>query len=210
MSSGRIASLHPEEKDRRFDQAAYSQDRVSDGAASRPPAVPPVTTDRFSMMRNKIGSLGAERLVALALMIFAVAELYAASRLAVTEEFTLGPGAMPLIYGVGLLIFASVLAARPQNGAPLQADAAEGEDAPVRDYRSGGITYALLILLIASVYFLGFLIGTILFSFLYLLLVIRWKWFKAAMFSVIWGAALYYTFSHLLQIQLEPGLVFGG
>lgn len=162
------------------------------------------------MMRNKIGSLGAERLVALTLMIFAVAELYAASHLALTEEFTLGPGAMPLIYGVGLLIFASVLAARPQKGTPLQVDAAEGEDAPVRDYRSGGITYALLILLIASVYFLGFLVGTILFSFLYLLLVIRWKWFKAAMFGVIWGAALYYTFSHLLQIQLEPGLVFGG
>jgi small-conductance mechanosensitive channel len=155
----------------------------------------------------RIASLGAERLVALLLAVFAVAELYSASHLAVNEEFTLGPGAMPLIYGVGLLIFAGILAIRPSEGG---GGPVEDQDAPARAYKAGGVTFVLLILFIASIYFVGFLIGTAVFSFLYLKLVMRRPVLKAATFALIWAGALYYGFDHLLEVQLEPGLVFGG
>lgn len=159
-------------------------------------------------MSGRIAGLGAERFVALLLGVFAVIELSSAVHLPVSEEFTLGPGAMPLIYGAGLLIFAAILAIRPTQKR-VAAASGENRDAPARDYKGGAITYALLILFIASVYFVGFFIGTALFSFLYLKIVMRSPLHKAAMFAVIWGGALYYGFDHLLEVQLEPGLLFG-
>jgi small-conductance mechanosensitive channel len=160
-------------------------------------------------MLGRIASLGAERFIALLLGVFAVVELSSAVHLPVSEEFTLGPGAMPLIYGVGLLIFAAIPAIRPSQKR-VSAAPAESQDAPPRDYRAGAITFALLILFIASVYFAGFFIGTAIFSFLYLKIVMRSPLHKAAIFAVIWGGALYYGFDHLLEVQLEPGLLFGG
>jgi hypothetical protein len=159
-------------------------------------------------MLGRITSLGIERLVALLLIVFAIAELYEAFQLPVSEEFTLGPGAMPVIYGLGLLIFAGILAVTASRKAAAGSD--EGQDAPARDYRAGGVTFALLILFVASIYFFGFLLSTILFSFLHLKLVMRLPVLKAAVFALLWGGGLYYAFDHLLEVQLEPGLVFGG
>ncbi|HVZ01676.1 MAG TPA: tripartite tricarboxylate transporter TctB family protein [Dongiaceae bacterium] len=163
-------------------------------------------------MLGRVQSLGAERLIALLLIIFAVAELYAALQLSVSAEFTLGPGAMPVIYSVGLLIFALVLAIWPaQKAPPVIENPVDVEEEPVviGNYRIGVITFVLVAVFVASIYFVGFFGGTAIFSFLYILLVLRWSVIKSAAFALVWGGALYYGFDRLLGVQLEPGILFG-
>jgi hypothetical protein len=156
--------------------------------------------------------LGAERSIALLLIAFAVAELYAALQLSVSEEFTLGPGAMPVIYSVAVLVFAGMLAIWPSQEAPPVVESLVGRDdgaVPVRNYRAGVLTFTLVAVFIVSIYFVGFFGGTIIFSFLYIMLVLRWPVLKAAAFALIWGGVLYYGFDRLLGVQLEPGILFG-
>jgi hypothetical protein len=161
-------------------------------------------------MLEKIRALDIERFVALLLGVFAIAELTQAMQLSIYEEFTLGPGAMPLIYGVGLLIFAVLLGltASPKEKAPPERPD-EKMDEPGRNYRAGIVTFGLLILFVVLIFFIGFLPSLIIFSFLHLCLVMRLSLLKAAVFSLLWGGGLYYAFDHLLEVQLEPGLLFG-
>jgi hypothetical protein len=163
-------------------------------------------------MLRRIQSLNVERFIALLLIVFAVAELYAAMQLSVSEEFTLGPGALPVIYAVGLLIFAGILAVWPSQKSPGVIEnpvVSKDEAVPVRDYRAGGLTFALIFVFIVSIYLVGFFGGTVIFSFLFTKLVTRWPVLKAAALALIWGGALYYGFDHLLGVQLEPGILFG-
>jgi hypothetical protein len=161
-------------------------------------------------MLEKIRALDIERFVALLLGVFAIAELTQAMQLSIYEEFTLGPGAMPLIYGVGLLIFAVLLGitASPKEKAPPERPD-EKMDEPGRNYRAGIVTFGLLILFVVLIFLVGFLPSLIIFSFLHLCLVMRLSLLKAAVFSLLWGGGLYYAFDHLLEVQLEPGLLFG-
>jgi hypothetical protein len=162
-------------------------------------------------MLARLSGLDVERFVALVLAIFAVAELTQALQLPLSEEFTLGPGAMPLIYGVGLLIFAVALgltASPKERALPERPD--ERMDEPGRNYPAGIVTFLLIIFFVASIYVVGFLAGTIIFSFLHLVVVMRLSLLKSAAFSVLWGGGLYYLFQHLLALQLEQGMLFGG
>jgi hypothetical protein len=161
-------------------------------------------------MLEKIRALDIERFVALLLGVFAIAELTQAMQLSIYEEFTLGPGAMPLIYGVGLLIFAVLLGitASPKEKAPPERPD-EKMDEPGRNYRAGIVTFGLLVLFVILIFLVGFLPSLIIFSFLHLCLVMRLSLLKAAVFSLLWGGGLYYAFDHLLEVQLEPGLLFG-
>lgn len=162
-------------------------------------------------LTSRMQSLGSERFIALLLIAFAVAQLYGAMQLSLSEEFTLGPGALPVIYSIGLLIFSGWLAISPSQKAPpiIETDA-EVEPAPARNYRDGALTFGLVGLFIFSIYFIGFLGGTVIFSLLYVVFITRWPILKAAAFAVIWGGSVYYGFDHLLGVQLEPGIFFGG
>lgn len=162
-------------------------------------------------MLARIRALDVERFVALLLAIFAIAQLTQALQLPLSEEFTLGPGAMPLIYGLGLLIFAVLLAltASPkEKSSPERPN--EKIDETGRNYPAGILTFSLLILFVVSIYLVGFLGGTVIFSFLHLILVMRMKVLQAAVVSLLWGGGLYFAFAHLLEVQLEPGMLFGG
>ena len=147
------------------------------------------------------------------LIAFGAAELYSATKLSLSQEFTLGPGALPVIYSVGLLIFAGMLAIWPsQEAAPDIESSVAGEDeAPCRSGTIGRVSSPsrLSLLFIISIYFVGFFGGTILFSFLYITVVSRWPVLRASAFALIWGGALYYGFDRLLGVQLEPGILFG-
>jgi Tripartite tricarboxylate transporter TctB family len=163
------------------------------------------------IMLEKIRALDIERFVALLLGVFAIAELTQAMQLSIYEEFTLGPGAMPLIYGVGLLVFAVLLgltASQKEKPAPPE-HPTEKMDASGQNYRAGAVTFILLLLFVILIFFVGFLPSLIIFSFLHLMLVMRLSLLKAAVFSLLWGGGLYYAFDHLLDVQLEPGLLFG-
>jgi hypothetical protein len=173
-------------------------------------------TDRIQTMGSerftaRLQSLGAERLTALMLITFAVVEFYGAMQLSMSEEFTLGPGAMPAIYSSALLIFSFLMLIQPTRKAASDHEASSegGHEEVVCDYRAGGITFGLVAAFIASIYFVGFLGGTIMFSLLYVLLISRWSVLQATAFGLIWGGAVYYGFDRLLGVQLETGILFG-
>ena len=164
-------------------------------------------------MVKQIQLMGAERFVALLLIVFSVAELYAAMKLSLTEEFTLGPGALPVIYAVGLLIFAGMMAAWPSQKAPAAIDSSavsKQEAVPPRNYRDGILTFSFVVAFIIAIYFVGFLGGTMIFSLLYVVFIAKWPILKSVPFALIWGGSVYYGFDHLLGVQLEPGILFGG
>lgn len=165
-------------------------------------------------MLSRLAALRVDFIVALFLMVFALVEMVGSLELHMGEEFTLGPGAMPLIYSSGLLIFAGILLyhARPRRAA-IEAMAEvkaseEKEEAPALDYGAGVKTFLLVVLFIASLYYVGFLIGTAVFAFLQLRFVMRVSLPKALLFGLLWGGGLYFAFEHLLEVQLEPGLLF--
>lgn len=169
----------------------------------------PLGAERFT---TRIQALGFERLTALMLITFAVIELYGAMQLSMSEEFTLGPGAMPAIYATGLLIFSLLMLIQPTRKALPDLDTTsdgEHESVVACNYRAGGITFGLVVAFIASIYFVGFLGGTIMFSLLYVLLISRWSVLQATAFGVVWGGAVYYGFDRLLGVQLETGILFG-
>ncbi len=164
-------------------------------------------------MLARITSLRVEFLVALLLAVFAVVEMIGAIELPMGEEFTIGPGAMPLIYSVGLLLFAGYLlyTSRPKRSVAEANPLKEAEEeAPKLDYGAGVKTFLLVTGLIAAIYFVGFLVSMMVFAVLHLRLVMRMPWLKAATIGVIWGGALYFAFAHLLEVQLEPGILFSG
>src|SRR5262245_27906816 len=153
-------------------------------------------------MLGRIRSLGLERCIAVLIFIFGLIELYGATHLSVSEEFTLGPGALPIIYAVGLLIFAGILALWPGKKAPpvienpVESEASEADKKalPARDYKAGAVTFGLIGVFIVSIYLVGFFGGAVLFSFLFTKLITRWPLLKAGAFALIWGGALYYAF----------------
>jgi hypothetical protein len=167
-------------------------------------------------MLARLTSLRVDFLVALLLVVFALVEMVGSFDLHLGEEFTLGPGALPLAYSCGLLIFAAILlyTSRPKRAAKIaeQADAPDRdkEEAPALDYAAGAKTFLLVVLFIASIYYVGFLAGTALFGFLQLKLVMRASLSKSLLFGLLWGGGLYFAFEHLLEVQLEPGLLFSG
>ncbi len=146
-------------------------------------------------------NLGVERFVALVLIVLAVVELFAIWKLPLGAEFTLGPGAMPLIYAVGLLLFATVLFLRTDRR---KADA----DDTSTDFKSGILFFVLLVAFAVCIELAGFLIATAGFSILSLLLVARLEPLKSVLFAAAWSGGLFYVFKYVLQVPLEPGLLF--
>lgn len=135
------------------------------------------------------------------LVIFAVAQIYAALHLSVAEDYTLGPGALPIIYSVGLLLFSGYL---------LVESLVKGAKAKVEDsnYLSGILCVAFLFIFISSIYVVGFLISTMMFCFLFCMFISHMGLVRSVIFSVIWGGAVYGVFDYLLQIPLEAGFLF--
>ncbi|QJP14053.1 tripartite tricarboxylate transporter TctB family protein [Starkeya sp. ORNL1] len=155
------------------------------------------------MTTRKAFPFSMETTVSLLLVLFAVAELYAAFHLPMAEDYTLGPGALPSIYGVGLLGFSLALLFESVRKAPAGAD-----DEEATNLRGGLTCIALLALLIGAIYIVGFLIALIAFCFLFCLLISKLDLVRSAIFAVIWAGAVYFAFDYLLEIPLETGLLF--
>ncbi|MCS0505012.1 tripartite tricarboxylate transporter TctB family protein [Ancylobacter mangrovi] len=152
-------------------------------------------------MGNKAFPLNAEIVVSAFMVAFAAAQVYAANQLSLSADYTLGPGALPMIYSVGLLICsAAVLFESVRQGG----SDGVGEKNSMR----GVLCILLLVLFVASIYVVGFLFSTIVFCFLFCQFFSGLGLVKNIAFSVIWGAALYAAFHYLLEVPLEPGLLF--
>ncbi len=131
--------------------------------------------------------------------------VYGALKLPLKEEFTLGPGATPLIYAVGVIVFAAAMAftASSKNTGSFR----KMIEPPGR---YGLLFFAFFVLLTVLVYFIGFTIGLFLFSLFSLVFAKNHKPLWAAVFSAVWTASLYLIFVRLLNIPFLKGTLFGG
>lgn len=140
-----------------------------------------------------------ERTLALALMAVGAVGIYAASGLSLWDEYTVGPGATPIIYGIGVLVCGAWVLARP--AAPSAIDLG-----PL--FTRAVILAVLMAALAASLDYIGFTVGLFAFSLAALLLVSRMKVLPAILFASIWVALLYGGFVYLLKIPFPRGAFF--
>jgi hypothetical protein len=153
-------------------------------------------------MNRTLSPFSAETFVAALLVVFAVAQIYAAAHLHMSEDYTLGPGAMPIIYSIGLLMFSGYLLVDAVKKGP-KAGRHDGAD-----YKSGILCVLFLLLFISSIYVVGFLLSTVMFCFLFCLFISKIGLVKSVVFSIAWGGTVYAVFDYLLQIPLETGMLF--
>lgn len=129
--------------------------------------------------------------------------IYGSVRLPVAERFTLGPGAMPLIYSVGVIICAILI----WVSAPSQKDGSL-KSALEPPGRYGLVFLILNFALGLTVYVLGFAIGLILFCFLALVFTKGWRPYRALLFSIAWSLSIYILFTLFLDVPFLKGVLF--
>ena len=144
-----------------------------------------------------------EKLFSVFMFFIGVVGFYGSIHLPVAERFTLGPGAMPLIYSSGVIIFGTlmwVLAPSRKDGSFKAALRPPG--------RYGFIFLILNFVLGFIVYLVGFAIGLILFCFLALFFTKGWRPYRALLFSVAWSLAIYILFTIFLDVPFLKGALF--
>lgn len=153
-------------------------------------------------MHRHLFPVSALSVVSLLLVAFAVAQLYSASQLPLLEDYTLGPGALPILYSIGLLLFSAYLlfdSAVKVSPRRIQSES---------DYRSGMLCILFLLIFVSSIYVVGFMISTIAFCFLFCQFISKIGLAKSIAFSLIWGGGNYLVANYLLMVPLEAGFLF--
>ena len=145
-----------------------------------------------------------EKYLSIFLVLIGALGVWGSLKVPIAERFTLGPGALPLIYAAGVLLLAVALLVMTLKGQKIETPNAVPEPPG---------TYGLLFFLIncalaLSVHLIGFAVGLFLFSLSSLTYVGRWKIKKALLFSVIWTIALYVLFKIIIGVPFIEGLLF--
>jgi hypothetical protein len=145
-----------------------------------------------------------EKSLSIFLVLIGALGVWGSLKVPIAERFTLGPGALPLIYAVGVLSLAIILfviAFRDKKD--------ETPDALPKMPGTYGLLFFLFNCALAlSVHLIGFTVGLFLFSLATLICIGRWKVKKALLFSVIWTIALYVLFKMIIHIPFIEGLLF--
>ncbi|MFZ7101447.1 MAG: tripartite tricarboxylate transporter TctB family protein [Peptococcaceae bacterium] len=115
---------------------------------------------------------------------------------------SLGPGMMPLIYSILLLILAAIFFIQKDNSEKIDWKALM--QPPVIE---GIIFYVLNLVMLLLFYLFGTVASMAIFCIAAQLMLKRMRWKKAVLFSVVWVAALYTLFVLVLQIPFETGIL---
>jgi putative tricarboxylic transport membrane protein len=137
-------------------------------------------------------------------MLIGALGVFGSLKVPILERFTLGPGALPLIYSLGVLLFAIalfVMALKGQKNEILNA-------IPTIPVKYGLLFFFFNCALALSVHLIGFTVGLFLFSFSSLLYIDGWKIKKALLFSVIWTIVLYVLFKFIIGVPFIEGFLF--
>lgn len=143
-----------------------------------------------------------EKYLSIFLVLIGALGVWGSLKVPIAERFTLGPGAMPLIYAAGVLLFAVMLLVMTLKG-----QKAEAPDAVPEPPETYGLLFFLFNCALAlSVHLIGFAVGLFLFSVSSLIYVGRWNIKKALLFSVIWTIVLYVLFKVIIGVPFIEGL----
>jgi hypothetical protein len=155
--------------------------------------------------RTAIPAMSADLVVGLTLAAFGCAELWSASSLPILTDFTVGPGALPIAYSSGLILFSILIV----GGAASRKDERRTQrlPTPINIYR-GVILMALTLIFVAAIYVIGFLASCILFSIALSYFICEVDMTRSILFGTIWSVAIYCLFKYALQVPLEAGILF--
>ena len=155
--------------------------------------------------RLAIRVMSADLVVGLTLAAFGCAELWSASSLPISADFTVGPGALPIAYSSGLIVF-SVLVVL---GALSSKDAGATQHLQTSQSIYQGLSLlALMIIFIAIIYVIGFLASCIVFSITLSYFICKVSKMYSLFFGIVWSLAIYSLFKYALQVPLESGILF--
>lgn len=115
---------------------------------------------------------------------------------------SLGPGMMPLIYSVLLLILSIIFFIQKDNSEKINWKALMQPPSV-----EGVIFYILNLVMFLLLYLFGTVASMFIFCIATLLILKRMKWKKAVLFSVTWVAALFVLFVLVLQVPFETGVL---
>ena len=147
--------------------------------------------------------ISRERLFALLLILLGVIGLYGSFNLNFYEKYTLGPGAFPLIYSIGLIICSICLFIKSKDKKFISL-----RSFFVQPALRGLIFFLLLFLMAGLIYYFGFLIPLFIFSIVGLIWIEDWRFSKAFLFSSAWILFVYILFVKLLKVKLLQGIFF--
>jgi hypothetical protein len=145
-----------------------------------------------------------EKYLSIFLVLIGALGVWGSLKVPIAERFTLGPGALPLIYAVGVVLFAVTLLVMTFKGQKVETPDAVSEPPGV----SGLLFFLFNCALALSVYLIGFAAGLFLFSFSSLTYVGGWKIKKALLFSTIWTIGLYVLFKVIIGVPFIEGFLF--
>ena len=145
-----------------------------------------------------------EKYLSIFLVLIGALGVWGSLKVPIAERFTLGPGALPLIYSLGVLLFSITLLVTTLRGQKGETPNTVSEPPG----RYGWLFFLLNCALALSVHLIGFTIGMFLFSLLSLIYTDGWKVKKALLFSVIWTISLYILFKHIIGVPFIEGFLF--
>jgi hypothetical protein len=142
---------------------------------------------------------GLERIMCLAMAAMGVVALISIrmDKLKFTQKYTIGPGLLPLIYAIVLIISAAAVYIGSREKEHWTLHALIGNPG-----RRGSLTVCLLVLLTVCVRYFPFLGCVFVFTFAGLMLLEKWKPLKALLFSAVWTAVIYGMFTYLFGVKL--------
>jgi len=150
-----------------------------------------------------MGKLNVERLLCIVTASIAAVALYGARGLPFEARYTLGPGVAPVAYSLVLIVSSVVVFLMATNLGPISF-----KSVIVNPGRRGTLLFALFAALSGLVYILGFMVSIFVFTFVGLVVIEKWAYLKALLFSVAWTFVLHVIFVTLLGARLIRGFLF--
>ena len=126
--------------------------------------------------------------------------VYGAMTLPILDDYTLGPGGMPILFAIGLITCSFILLITSDDKSSIR-------------WRSfieapglRGFLFVLFLMALGGlVYIFGFMVSIFMFTFFGLIILEKWKIHTSFLFSVIWIAVIYVVFVMFLNIRFLEG-----
>ena len=141
---------------------------------------------------------------ALFLLFFSIYVCVVSWRLGLGSLHKPGSGFMPFWSAVLIAILAVILLVQEIRSARTAAQEERGEKP---NWKSIGLTLLFFLAYILSLEYIGFVVGTMLFTAMILRVIEKKRWFLSAWVSVAMAFACYYIFKVWLQAELPRGLI---
>ena len=146
-----------------------------------------------------------QRLFSIIMMTIGAVALAGSLKLPLTSRVGVGPGTMPLIFSIMLVLLSAAFFFTDEKDAPR----IDWRALLMRPTVDGVVFYLLNFALFVLLYLIGTAPAMVIFGIATQLTLKRQKPSSAVIFSLVWVALLYIIFDRLLYVPFERGVLFG-